>query len=136
MYVYPKYFIKTTRFIIVFRVLGIYISLVILGIQLSIMVNLTATKSKEEFLTCEFEIIFEQWNDPFDSIGLKIVTIIVYAVVIFASLIMLAFVDQETRGFFGHFRTLINQLLSYLYGGVSNLSITLCTFTYHWTIRV
>ena len=121
MYVYPKYFIKTTRFIIVFRVLGIYISLVILGIQLSIMVNLTATKSKEEFLTCEFEIIFEQWNDPFDSIGLKIVTIIVYAVVIFASLIMLAFVDQETRGFFGHFRTLINQLLSYLYGGVSNL---------------
>ena len=100
-----------------------YISLVILGIQLSIMVNLTATKSKEEFVTCEFEIIFEQWNDPFDSIGLKIVTIIVYAVVIFASLIMLAFVDHETRGFFGHFRTLINQLLSYLYGGVSNLSM-------------
>ena len=97
------------------------------------MANLNGTKSIEEFVTCEFEIIFEQWNDPFDSIGLKIVTIIVYTVVIFASLIMLAFVDHETRGFFGHFRTLINQLLSYLYGGVSNLSITLCTFTYYWT---
>ena len=110
--------------------------MVIIGIQLSTMVNSTATKSIEEFMTCEFEIIFGQWNDPFDSIGLKIVTVIVYAVEIFASLIMLAFVDHETRGFFGHFRTLINQLLSYLYGGVSNLSITLCTFTYHWTIRV
>ena len=87
------------------------------------MVNLTATKIIEEFVTCEFEIIFGQWNDPFDSIGLKIVTVIVYAVEIFASLIMLAFVDHETRGFFGHFRTLINQLLSYLYGGVSNLSM-------------
>ena len=87
------------------------------------MVNLTATKSLEEFVTCEFEIIFEQWNDPFDSMGLKIVTIIVYAVEIFASLIMLAFVNYETRGLFGHYRTLINQLLSYLYGGVS---ITLC----------
>ena len=111
--------------------------MVILGIMLpSIMVNLTTTKSTEEFVTCEFEIIFEQWNDPFNSKGLKIVTLIVYAVEILASLIMLAFVDHETRGFFGHFRTLINQLLSYLYGGVSNLSITLCTFMYHWTIRV
>ena len=86
------------------------------------MVNLNETKSIEEFVTCEFEIIFEQWNDPFDSIWLKIATIIVYAVEIFASLIMLAFVAHETRGLFGHYRTLINQLLSYLYGGVSNLS--------------
>ena len=101
-----------------------YISLVILGIQQSIMVNLNGTKSIAEFMTCEFEIIFEQWNDPFDSIWLKIATIIVYAVEIFASLIMLAFVVHETRGLFGHYRTLINQLLSYLYGGVS---ITLCT---------
>ena len=91
------------------------------------MVNLNEMKSIEEFLTCEFEIIFEHWNDPFDSIGLKIVTLIVYAVETFASLIMLAFVDHETRGFFGHFRTLINQLLSYLYGGVSIILFTLLT---------
>ena len=102
--------------------------MVILGIMLpSIMVNLTTTKSTEEFVTCEFEIIFEQWNDPFNSKGLKIVTLIVYAVEILASLIMLAFVDHETRGFFGHFRTLINQLLSYLYGGVSIILYTLLT---------
>ena len=86
---------------------------------------LNGTKSIEEFLTCEFEIIFEQWNDPFDSVWLKVMTIIVYAVEIFASLIMLAFVFQETRGLFGHYRTLINQLLSYLYGGVSTILCTL-----------
>ena len=91
------------------------------------MVNLNGTKSLEEFVTCEFEIIFEQWNDPFDSIWLKIVTIIIYAMEIFASLIMLAFVAHETRGLFGHYRTLINQLLSYLYGGVSIILFTLLT---------
>ena len=93
------------------------------GLEQSIMINLDGMKSIAEFVTYEFEIIFEQWNDPFDSILLKIVTIIVYAVEIFASLIMLAFVVHETRGLFGHYRTLINQLLSYLYGGVS---IILC----------
>ena len=91
------------------------------------MVNLNGMKSIEEFLTCEFEIIFEQWNDPFDSIWLKMITIIIYAIEIFASLIMLAFVVHETRGLFGHYRTLINQLLSYLYGGVSIILYTLLT---------
>ena len=91
------------------------------------MANLNGTKSIEEFVTCEFELIFEQWNDPFDSIWLKIVTIIIYALEIFASLIMLAFVVQETSGLFGHYRTLINQLLSYLYGGVCIILFTLLT---------
>ena len=91
------------------------------------MVNLNGMKSIEEFLTCEFETIFEQWNDPFDSIWLKMITIIIYAIEIFASLIMLAFVVHETRGLFGHYRTLINQLLSYLYGGVSIILCTLLT---------
>ena len=49
-----------------------YLTLVILGVQLSIMVNLNGTKSTNEFLTCEFEIIFEQWNDPFHSMWLNI----------------------------------------------------------------
>ena len=90
------------------------------------MANLNGTKSIEEFVTCEFELIFEQWNDPFDSIWLKIVAILAYAVEILASLIMLAFVDLETIGLFGHYRTLINQLLSYLYGGAAVYGIIFC----------
>ena len=57
--------------------------------------------------------------DPFDSIWLKLLTILVYTVEIIASIVMLAFVAYETQGLAGHFRTLINHLLSYLYGGVS-----------------
>ena len=123
---FPNTSVKVVKDSLHLKYLG-YLTLVILGIELSIMVNLNGTKSIEEFLTCEFEIIFEQWNDPFDSVWLKVATIIVYAVEIFASLIMLAFVFQETRGFFGHYRTLINQLLSYLYGGVSTILCTLLT---------
>ena len=57
--------------------------------------------------------------DPYDSIWLKLTTILVYCVEVMASIVMVAFVAFETQGFAGHFRTLINQLLSYLYGGVS-----------------
>ena len=39
--------------------------------------------------------------------------------------IMIAFVVFETRGLAGHFRTLINQLLSFLYGAVCVDFITL-----------
>ena len=35
-----------------------------------------------------------------------------------ASVIMFYFVAYETSGFAGHYRTMINQLLSYLYGAV------------------
>ena len=57
--------------------------------------------------------------DPYDSIWLKLTTILVYFVEVMASIVMVAFVAFETQGYAGHFRTLINQLLSYLYGGVS-----------------
>ena len=57
--------------------------------------------------------------DPYDSFWLKVITILVYGVEVMASIVMVAFVAFETQGFAGHFRTLINQLLSYLYGGVS-----------------
>ena len=57
--------------------------------------------------------------DPYDSIWLKFITILVYGVEVMASIVMVAFVAFETQGFAGHYRTLINQLLSYLYGGVS-----------------
>ena len=60
----------------------------------------------------------EIWEDPFDSIWLKLFTVIVYGAEIMSSIIMLAFVVYETNGLAGHYRTLINQLLSYHYGAV------------------
>ena len=57
--------------------------------------------------------------DPYDSIWLKLTTILVYGVEVMASIVMVGFVSFETQGLAGHYRTLINQLLSYLYGGVS-----------------
>ena len=57
--------------------------------------------------------------DPYDSTWLKLITILVYIVEVIASMVMMAFVAFETQGHAGHYRTLINQLLSYLYGGVS-----------------
>ena len=68
----------------------------------------------------EIEVFEEQWGDPYDSVWLKLATICIYAVDVLASLVMLVFVFFETEGLFGHYRTLINQLLSYLYGGVSS----------------
>ena len=58
--------------------------------------------------------------DPYDSTWLKLITILVYVVEVIASMVMVAFVAFETQGLAGHYRTLINQLLSYLYGGVSS----------------
>ena len=59
------------------------------------------------------------WIDPYDSIWLKLLSFIFYVAEIFESLIMITFVNYETAGYLGHYRTLINQLLSHLYGGVS-----------------
>jgi hypothetical protein len=60
----------------------------------------------------------EKWADPYDSDSLKFVTVLIYIVNVMASIIMLAFVVYETRGLAGHYRTLINQLLSCQYGAV------------------
>ena len=59
------------------------------------------------------------WIDPYDSIWLKLLSVIIYTMEILGSIVMVAFVNYETAGLFGHYRTLINQLLSHLYGGVS-----------------
>ena len=61
----------------------------------------------------------EVWTDPYNSIPLKLLTIIIYVIEIWASIVMLIFVSYETKGLFGHYRTVINQLLSYVYGAVS-----------------
>ena len=69
--------------------------------------------------------IIEEWIDPFDSIAIKFLTVFVYIIEIFASIIMLLFVTYETQGYAGHYRTVINQLLSYFYGSVRAQSIQL-----------
>ena len=56
------------------------------------------------------------FEDPYDSFWLKIITVGVYMVEIFSSTVMIAFISFERD--YGHYRTLINQLLSYLYGAV------------------
>ena len=60
----------------------------------------------------------EEWIDPFDSTTLRFLTVIIYAIEVLASIPMLYFVAYETGGSAGHFRTVINQLLSFLYGAV------------------
>ena len=60
----------------------------------------------------------EEWIDPYDSVWLKILTFFIYIVEVTAASIMITFVFYETSGYAGHYRTLINQLLSYFYGGV------------------
>ena len=57
--------------------------------------------------------------DPYVSIWLKIATLIVYILEILSSLVIFAFIEFEKH--YGHYRTLINQLLSILYGVVSLL---------------
>ena len=77
--------------------------------------------SNETLIIALFEAIEEiKFVDPYDSIWLKLVAIIVYLIEILSSFVCIAFVVFETKGFAGHFRTLINQLLSYLYGTVSS----------------
>ena len=61
----------------------------------------------------------EDRTDPYNFIPLKLLTSIVYLIELWAATVMLKFVVYETKGFFGHYRTAINQLLSYGYGAVS-----------------
>ena len=68
----------------------------------------------------ELEVLEEEWGDPYDSVWVKVGTICIQAVDVITATIMLAFVAFETNGLAGHYRTLINQLLSCLYGGVSS----------------
>ena len=75
-------------------------------------------------VTSNFTNIFvdpDGFVDPYNSIWLKLITIGIYVVELVASFIMIAFVIYEKD--YGHFRTLINQLLSYLYGTVRKFII-------------
>ena len=85
---------------------------------ISCQMNSSATP--KSLLLCFFKPDeIEAWTDPYNSIHLRLLTIIIYLFEIGASLVMLTFVSYETKGLFGHYRTVINQLLSYAYGTVS-----------------
>ena len=72
-----------------------------------------------EIINFKTEREIEEWLDPYDSISLKLLTVLVYFVEVMAAIVMLTFVAYEKGGYAGHYRTLINQLLSCLYAGVS-----------------
>ena len=84
--------------------------------QESSQINMTSLT----LLSFELEVI-QEWIDPFDSPALKILTGVAYTVGVLASIPILAFVVYETGGYAGHFRTVINQLLSFIYGVVSKV---------------
>ena len=67
------------------------------------------------------EVNLEQkwlFQDPYDSIWLKIIAILSYLIGVVTSVVMNTFVKYE-NGHHGNFRTVINQLLSTLYDVVS-----------------
>ena len=77
----------------------------------------------------------EAWTDPYNSIPLKLLTIIIYLIELWASTVMLIFVDYERNGLFGHYRTVINQLLSYGYGAVSKM-MNIIEFNVHYSRQI
>ena len=81
--------------------------------------NLSKIMKSSWFVSVETEEVVE-WVDPFDSIFLKLLTVIVYIIEILSSTILLTLVAYETKGYAGHYRTVMNQLLSCGYGAVSN----------------
>ena len=85
---------------------------------------LVCPMNSSEFIKGTFISFFEPdkievWDDQYNSIPLKLLTIVIYIIEIWASIVMLIFVSIETKGLFGHYRTVMNQLLSYVYGAVS-----------------
>ena len=71
----------------------------------------------------KYEEVKDDWIDPYEGLWLRLFTLLVYIIEVIAAMIMFAFVRYETGGLAGHYRTFINQLLSYLYGAVSLFQI-------------
>ena len=70
--------------------------------------------------------IESHYTNPYDSITLKILTSFIYSIEVMAAMIMFSFVSYERSGAAGYYRTVVNQLLAWLYGGVS-YSVNLLT---------
>ena len=60
-----------------------------------------------------------QFANHYDSIPLKILTSFIYVIEVIAAMIMFSFVYYERSGAAGYYRNVINQLVAYVYGGVS-----------------
>ena len=58
--------------------------------------------------------------DPY-SILLKLITVGIYVIEVAGALVGFSFVVYERSGFAGAYRSIINQLLAYFYGGVSSV---------------
>ena len=79
--------------------------------------NLTGRLKIVDFvIESDTEIHF---TNPYDSITLKILTSFIYSIEVMAAMIMFSFVSYERSGAAGYYRTVVNQLLAWLYGGVS-----------------
>ena len=91
--------------------------------------------NSSECIKSSFQSLFEpeeikEWTDPYNLIPLKLLTIIVYLLELWAAAVMLIFVVYETKGLFGHYRTVINQLLSFGYGAVSKMICSYVSFMF------
>ena len=85
-------------------------------IQVCLLGNWTHDISiDDKYLDLEQQLLIQ---DPYDSVGLKIIASLSYMIGLVSSASMLAFIRYET-GHHGNFRTVINQLLSNLYAMVS-----------------
>ena len=83
--------------------------------------NITNNLTDLIIIDFEKDTKIDESSDPYDSFWLKCLTVMVVGVEMSSSVIIWAFVVFETRGYAGHYRTAINQLLSCLYGGVSKM---------------
>ena len=80
-------------------------------------INSSNIMKNDLLFSFEPEVIVE-WMDPYDLIILKLITVFIFIIEILASAILLTFVMYETSGYAGHYRTVINQLLSSTYAAV------------------
>ena len=60
------------------------------------------------------QTIDQTLEDPFDSVWLQLIAVIVYLLIILSSCLMMAFTYYEQL-YHGHYRTVINQLITNLY---------------------
>ena len=74
-------------------------------------------------------------NRRYDSILFKILTSFFYSIELIAAMIMFSFVFYERSGAAGSYRSVINQLLAYAYGGVSHSKHNFRFFLFFFNYR-
>ena len=83
--------------------------------------HLNASKLCDDFFIRSIlnETTEKTFEGALSSIWLKLIAIAAYVIIIFSSVLMIAFTEYE-RAYHGHYRTVINHLLSHLYLCVSS----------------